>query len=71
MLPRLVLVLAVLVASRGALAQGAEAAMQNLLAGLTTGREVTAASVATLACSLKLPAPVTSIRLSAANSGFG
>jgi hypothetical protein len=41
MLPRLVLALAVLVASRGALAQGADAAMQNLLAGLTTGREVT------------------------------
>ena len=41
MVPRLVLALAVLVASRGALAQGADAAMQNLLAGLTTGREVT------------------------------
>jgi hypothetical protein len=41
MLPRLVLALAVLVASRGALAQGADAAMQNLLAGLTTGQEVT------------------------------
>ena len=38
--PRLALALVAALLARGALAQGADAAMQNLLAGLTTGSEV-------------------------------
>lgn len=38
--PRLALALVAVLLARGALAQGADAAMQNLLAGLSTGSEV-------------------------------